>query len=69
MSDDLLPVYDYITEHTLYLRCTVCNSWWSVEGGDSTRDYTCPFCGKRLSPAQYPDDPPRPRRAAKEVPL
>lgn len=69
MIDDLLPVYDYTLEFTLHLRCTVCGYWWSVEGGKPTRPYHCPDCGRPLEPAQYYDDPPRPRRESQEVPL
>ena len=68
-SDELLPEYDYSIEKLLHLRCTVCSGWWSATKGDPARVYHCPYCGIRLAPAQYPDDPPRPRRAAKEVPL
>ena len=68
MSDELLPEYDYALETALILRCTICNGWWSLNGGDPTRVYTCPYCGTRLAPPQYPDDPPRQRRA-EEVPL
>lgn len=69
MSDELLPVYDYFLEFILHLRCTVCGYWWSVEGDRPTHPYHCPDCGRLLAPAQYPDDPPRQRRATKEVPL
>ena len=69
MSDDLLLGYDYAVLTTLSLRCTVCEFWWSVEGGKPNRPYHCPNCGRVLAPAQYPDDPPRKRREPKEVPL
>lgn len=70
MTEDLTPVYDYALETALILRCTVCGGWWSLNGGDPTRVYTCPYCGVRLSPPQYPDDPPKPQpRRAEEVPL
>lgn len=69
MPDDLLPEYDYVLETFLHLRCTACGYWWSVENGKPDRPYHCPACGKKLAPAQYPEEPPRQRRAAKEVPL
>jgi len=41
-----------------------------LERSQPNRAYSCPHCGVKLSPAQYPDDPPKPQpRRTEEVPL
>ena len=69
MTNALLPDYDYALETVLHLRCTVCSGWWILSAAPIDRAYFCPYCGRHLTPAQYPDDPKRPSSPPKELPL
>jgi len=57
MTDDLLPEYDYSPETLMHYRHRGCpgngDNGWSINSGRSNQDYYCPYCGQRLSPAQY----------------
>ena len=69
-TSQLLPEYDWCIEPVLHLRCTKCGGWLVLERSQPNRAYSCPHCGVKLAPAQYPDDPPQPRpRRSEEVPL
>ena len=68
MTADLLPEYDHCTETLLHLRCTSCVQWWTIGDGRWNRDYFCPWCGLKLTPAQYPDAVARPA-TTKEIEL
>ena len=54
-----MPEYDHSTETLLHLRCPPCNGGWTIGNGQPDRAYFCPYCGKQLQPAQYPDFPPK----------
>jgi DNA-directed RNA polymerase subunit RPC12/RpoP len=73
MNADLLPVYEHCIDETMNCRCTACGGWWAMESTFSRTpldvDYWCPHCGKRLTPAQYPDEPPRTPHPPKELEL
>lgn len=69
MTNALLPEYEWSIEELVHLRCTACGGWWTIGDAQIARDYFCPYCGRHLTPAQYPDDPKRPSLPPKELPL
>lgn len=64
----LFPEYDHSAETLLHIRCRLCSNWWSMSEGRPERCYYCPYCGQKLSPAQYSDVPPK-NTAPGELPL
>lgn len=70
---DLIAEYEAAQEILMHYRHPGCpkpsNAWWSISGGRDDRDYYCPNCGQRLSPAQYETDPPPTALPAKELDL
>ncbi len=39
----------FSVERLVHFQCGYCHRWWSVSGGDETKQWSCPFCRGRQS--------------------
>ena len=73
MTADLLPEYEYTPETFMHYRHPGCleslGQGWSIRRGSSEKPCFCPYCGQRLSPAQYPPTATFPTKPAQEIDL